>query len=366
MTGPVGVAVVGAGTISTEYLTNLTAFPDLAVHLVADLRPQVAAAQAERFGVPASGGLQDALEHPGVEIVVNLTAPAAHAEVALAAVRAGRSVWNEKPLTLDRAGGRELLAAAEEAGVLLGCAPDTVLGAGAQTARRSIARGDIGVPSSAHTAFVGPGPERWHPNPAFLFAAGAGPLLDMGPYYVTTLVSILGPVARVAAVGTRARATRVVASGPLAGTSFPVEVPTHVEVLLEFEEGGASHSTLSADAPAERPPLVEVTGSEGLLRVPDPNRFDGTVQLLPAGGSTWIERPAEGAAHGRGLGVLDLARALRAGGVARADGELGFHVLDVLLAAEESIAEGRFAGVESTARAPELLPEGWDPGAASL
>lgn len=366
MTGPVGVAVVGAGNISTQYLTNLTGFPDLAVHLVADLRPEVAAAQAERFGVPASGGLADALEHPGVELVVNLTAPAAHAEVALAAVRAGRSVWNEKPFTHDRAGGRELLAAAEDAGVLLGCAPDTVLGAGAQTARRIVERGDIGVPSSAHTAFLSPGAERWHPDPAFLFAAGAGPLLDIGPYYVTTLVSILGPVRRVAAIGTRARDTRVVATGPLAGTSFPVQVPTHVELLLDFALGGAGHSTLSVDAPAEREPLVEIAGSEGRLRVPDPNRFDGTVQVLPAGADDWIDHPAQGPADGRGLGVLDLARSLRAGGRPRADGELGFHVLDVLLAAEESIAGRRFVDLESTARVPDLLPQGWDPAATTI
>ncbi|MDN5821745.1 MAG: Gfo/Idh/MocA family oxidoreductase, partial [Brachybacterium sp.] len=200
-TGPVGVGLIGAGTISAQYLTHLTSFPDLVVHIVGDLVPEAAEARAEEFDIPASGTAQDVLDHPEVEIVVNLTIPTAHAEVSRAIVAAGKHVWTEKPITTAPADAKALLAAAEEAGVRVGGAPDTVLGAGIQTALRTLRDGAIGAPASALTLFQSPGPESWHPNPAFLFQEGAGPLYDIAPYYATTLVLALGPVASVSAVG---------------------------------------------------------------------------------------------------------------------------------------------------------------------
>src|SRR5690606_24579149 len=204
-TDPVGVGLIGAGTISAEYLKHLTSFPDVQVHIVGDLFPEAAAARAAEFNIPASGTAEDVLAHPDVEIVVNLTIPTAHAEVSRAIVAAGKHVWTEKPITTAPADAQALLAAADEAGVRGGGAPDTVLGAGIQTALRTLRGGAIGAPTSALTLFQSPGPESWHPNPAFRFQEGAGPLYDIAPYYTTTLVLALGPVVSVSAVGSTAR-----------------------------------------------------------------------------------------------------------------------------------------------------------------
>ena len=307
-TGPVGVAVVGCGTISSAYLKNLTAFPDLTVLACADIDIERAKEQAAQFGVPAAGTAETALADPDVEIIVNLTVPAAHAEVSLAAVAAGKSVWVEKPLTLDTASGRELLATAAAAGVRIGCAPDTVLGAGLQTARRLVDGGAIGTPQSALALLQGPGPEGWHPAPEFLFQRGAGPLFDMGPYYLTALASVFGPVSRVAAVARRGKQTRVIGSGPRAGAEFAVETWTYVSALIEYADGHAATIVLSFDSPLRRAGFVEITGASATLAMPDPNQFSGDIRVTDLDGRDWTVLPAEGAADGRGLGVLDLAR----------------------------------------------------------
>ena len=276
---PVGVAVVGCGTISDQYLRNLTSFPDLRVLFCADLDLERAKAQADKYGVPGAGSTAQAIAHPEVELVVNLTIPAAHAEVTRQAVALGKSVWVEKPLTLDTAAGRELLAEAAQAGVRIGCAPDTVLGAGLQTARRLISEGAIGAPQTALALMQDPGPERWHPDPEFLFRPGAGPLYDMGPYYLTALASVFGPVVSVAALGRRSRDQRVIGRGPRAGTRFEVAVPTYVASLLSYADGGAASVLLSFDSPLRRHGFVEITGTEATLAMPDPNGFDGEVRI---------------------------------------------------------------------------------------
>src|ERR1700730_13364612 len=273
--GPVGVAVIGAGVISKQYLDNLTVFPDLKVHVIADLLEDVAAARAKEYGIAQSSAVDAALQHPDVEIIVNLTIPAAHVEVATAAVNAGKHVWTEKPFSLDRASGLGLLKAADAAGVRPGGAPDTFLGAGLQTARRIIERGDIGTPLTALTTFQTRGPESWHPNPAFLFQPGAGPLFDMGPYYLTALVQTFGSVRCVAALGSRAKNVRVVGSGPRAGEEFTVDVPTHVSALVQFEGGQSSHSIFSFESPRPRTGFVEITGTEATIGLSDPNNFEG-------------------------------------------------------------------------------------------
>src|SRR5215218_5310895 len=230
----VGIGVIGAGTISDAYLKSLASFPDVTVHAIGDLRPEAAAAKAEEFGIQVHGGPDVVLSHPDVEIVVNLTVPIAHVEVALAAIAAGKHVWSEKPFSLDQDSGLKLMATAKDAGLRLGCAPDTFLGPGLQTARRIIANGDIGEPLTALTLMQSPGPESWHPNPAFLFQEGAGPLFDIGPYYLTAFVQMFGPVARAAAVGSIGRPTRVVGKGPRAGERFAVTTPSHVSTLIGF------------------------------------------------------------------------------------------------------------------------------------
>ena len=365
-TGPVGVGVIGAGTISGQYLTNLTRFPDVEVRVVTDLYPQRAAEQAAAFGVAESGPPELALGHPDVEIVVNLTVPAAHAEVSLAALAAGKHVWTEKPFALDRAAGRKIVEAADGGGLRVGGAPDTFLGAGLQTARRLIERGDIGTPLTALTLFETPGPADDHRNLEVLLSRGAGPLWDMGPYYLTALTQFLGSFRAVTATGRTARPTRVPRTGPRAGTPIAVEVATHVSVLAEFAGGQAATSVLSWDSPHRRVGHVELAGSEATLSVPDPNHFDGDLHLRRAGDAEWTVVPATGPVGGRGLGVLDIARAVRTGRQHRASGLLAYHVLDTMAAITESIGRGGAVAVDSSAPRVDPVEESWDPYAATL
>jgi predicted dehydrogenase len=362
--------VIGAGVISTQYLANLTTFPDLEVRFVADIDLDRAKARAEEFGVPASGTVEELLADEGIEIVVNLTLPSAHAEVDLAIIAAGKHVWSEKPIATSAEDARRVLDAAEAAGVRVAVAPDTVLGAGLQTAFRAIADGRIGAPQTATTMVLNPGPDRWHPAPEFLFQRGGGPLLDLGPYYLSTLITVFGPVVRVAAVGSIARPERVVESGPRAGTTFAVEVPTHSALLLEFEGGASAQATFSFQSAIPRAGFFEITGTDGAIVLPDPNMFDGTSELWTLEswkGVTGHDRPvpepveAVGPTAGRGLGVLDLARAIAAGVPERASGALAAHVLDVMLAAAEAAEHGTTVPVTSTVTAPEPLPADWNP-----
>ena len=364
--GPVGVAVIGAGNISKQYLDNLTVFPDLKVHVIADLFEDAAGARAKEYGIAEWGSPELALNHPDVEIIVNLTIPAAHVEVATAAVNAGKHVWTEKPFSLDRESGLGLLKTADAADIRLGCAPDTFLGAGLQTARRFIERGDIGTPLTGLTVFQTPGPESWHPNPAFLFQHGAGPLFDMAPYYLTALVQTFGSVRRVAAVGSSAKETRIIGSGPNAGEEFAVEVPTHVSAMVQFAGGQSSHSVFSFESPRLRVGFLEITGSEATLSLPDPNDFDGDLLLWRPGAEEPEIIPATGPANGRGLGVLDMARALRSGAPHRATGGLAYHVLDTMVSITESVETGAFVDVVSSAPTSAALPEDWGPTAATF
>ncbi|MEW1960931.1 Gfo/Idh/MocA family oxidoreductase [Microbacterium sp. NPDC077644] len=375
MTGPVNVALIGAGVISDTYLQNLTSFPDVHVVAVGDLLVDRARSQAEKYGVPAWGTADDILANPDVQVVVNLTIPRAHVEISSRAVRAGKHVWTEKPLGLDRESTRQLLRDAEAAGVRVGSAPDTILGPGFQTAKRAIADGVIGRPLFAQTTFQTQGPDLWHPSPAFLFAHGAGPLLDMGPYYFSALVSLFGTIDRVAAVGSKAAEERRIHTGPDAGTTFPVEAPSTMQVLTAFDAGQHAQSTLSFDSALERHGVVEIHGTEGSLVIPDPNMFEGRsayvkpLGMLRDGMSTdqpWIELEQTGVVTGRGLGVLDMVRAIAEGRPHRASGALGYHVLDTLLAAEESAASGEFVRVESSAPTVEPMPTDFDPFVATL
>ncbi|MBW4094148.1 MAG: Gfo/Idh/MocA family oxidoreductase [Acidobacteria bacterium] len=365
-TGPVGVGIIGAGVISKEYLTNLISFPDVKVHVVADLFEESAAARAAEFSIPSSGGVDAALNHPDVEIIVNLTTPAAHVEIATAAVKAGKHVWTEKPFSLDRESGAALLATADAAGLRLGCAPDTFLGAGLQTALRVIAAGDIGTPLTALTLMQSPGPESWHPNPAFLFQEGAGPLFDIGPYYLTTLVQTFGAITKVAAFGSKSREKRVIGSGPRAGEEFDVTVPSHVSAIAQFAGGESSQSIFSFDSNLNRTGFVEVNGTEATIAFPDPNMFDGAITLTRRGSTEPEVIAATGSTSSRGTGVLEMARAIRAGVPHRAQGKMAFHVLDAMVSIAESIDTGAFVELSSTAEAATPLPVDWDPKASTL
>jgi predicted dehydrogenase len=372
-TGPVGVGFIGTGMISNTYLENLTRFPDIDVIILGDLNADLARSRAEQHGIRQWGSADDVLNHPEVEVVVNLTIPAVHAEVASKAIAAGKNVWTEKPISIDRASGRDLLAQAEKAGLLVGVAPDTVLGPGMQTALRAIARGDIGEPLSAQTVMQYIGPDMFHPSPAFLFSKGAGPLFDVGPYYLTALVQLFGSVQSVAAVGSQGRATRTIQAGDRAGTAFDVSVPTHVSAIAKFVDGGVAQSVFSFDSPLTKMGYVEVTGTEGTMIIPDPNMFTGDVKITRAPAISaiaedpqWENVEVTGVYAERGLGVLDLARASRTGGQPLASGELGFHVLDTLVAIDEAITEERVVHVNSRIDRVPMVADDVDPFAATL
>lgn len=365
-TGRVGVGVIGAGVISDQYLSNLTVFPDVEVRFIADIDLPRAAAQAEKWGVPGSGTVEELLADDDIEIVVNLTIPAAHVEVALQALAAGKHVWGEKPYALDRSSAAELRDAARAAGKTVSVAPDTFLGAGLQTALRTIRDGRIGKPLNGLTLFQSPGPESWHPSPEFLFAYGAGPLFDIGPYYITTLVQTFGPVKKVTATASKSRATRTIGSGPKAGTEFPVEVPTNHSALIEFEDGGSAQSVFSFESDRGRTGVVEIAGETGTVVFPDPNNFDGDTELYALGSEEPETIPAVGSTYSRGTGVVDLARSLRAGDENRVPGALAFHVLDVMVSIAEAAERGEAVLVESTVSPSQTLPEGWDPAEQTL
>ena len=364
--GRVGVGLIGAGVISDEYLTNLTRFPDLEVLFVADLDVERAAQQAEKYAVPASGSVDELLRHPGVELVVNLTIPSVHAAVGIQSLESGKHVWSEKPLATTRADGRRLVETARSKGLRVASAPDSFLGPGTQNALRQLDSGVIGTPLTAITVMQTPGPDVWHPRPEFLFQAGAGPLFDFGPYYLTVLVQVFGPISAVTALSSRARSRRSVLSGPRAGSWFDVDVPTHYGVLIDFESGASAQSTFSFDSPIVRAGVVEITGAGGSAVLPDPNAFTGEASIwLPGSDEPQVSRP-EASDVGRGLGVLELGRSLRAGRQERASGDLAFHVLDALIAISESAEAHERVSVESRVVPAPLLPSSWNPFESTL
>ncbi|MEV4289389.1 Gfo/Idh/MocA family oxidoreductase [Nonomuraea bangladeshensis] len=354
---PLNVGVVGCGAISAQYFATIDRLPGLRLAAVADLDPgRAAEAVAAWPGTPVLS-VADLLADPGVDVVLNLTIPAAHAEVALQAIAAGKDVYGEKPLAANSADAARVLQAAEAAGVRVGCAPDTVLGTGTQTARKAVDDGLIGRPVAATATMVTAGHERWHPNPDFYYVPGGGPLLDMGPYYVTSLVTLLGPVTSVIGAASRLRGKRTIGSGPRRGEEIPVSVDTHVTGVLVHESGALSTLVMSFDAPATKAPNIEVHGERGSLVVPDPNHFDGVVQLSAVGEGGWRDLPdsAGYVAAGRGVGLADLA-ATPAGEEPRASGTLAFHVLDVMESLLASAGSGAAVTVASTCERPSPVP----------
>jgi predicted dehydrogenase len=359
----VGIGIIGCGNISTAYLKAARAFPILDVKAVADLNRAAAEARGAEFGIRAAT-VEGLLADPGIEIVVNLTVPLAHVEVGLKAIAAGKHVHSEKPLAIDTAEARPLLEVAKAKGLRVGCAPDTFLGGAHQTCRKLIDDGAIGQPLAGAAFFMCPGHERWHPNPGFYYLRGGGPVLDMAPYYVTDLVNLLGPVARVAAITARARGTRTITSQPLAGQTIPVEVATHAAATLEFVSGPVVTMVMSFDVPRHRHRPIELYGSEGAMAVPDPNWFGGQIEIGTAAGD-WRAAITEHAyANGnfRIIGVADMAHAIRKNRPHRASGELAFHVLEVMEAVQRSSDEGRHIRIESRPDRPAMLPADLMPG----
>lgn len=339
------IGIVGCGNISTIYFTNAPKFAGVEVVACADVREDAARAQGARFDVPALS-VPELMNRPDIDLVINLTVPVAHHPVSLQALQSGKHVFSEKPLAVSVAQGRELVALADAKGLRLGVAPDTFLGAGARAARDMIESGRVGT-IVAGTAFVmSRGMENWHPDPEFFFKPGGGPSLDLGPYYITTLVSLLGPVRSVQALNSIGLPERTVtAEGPKIGTKIKVETPTTTFALLGFASGAVVTVCLSWDVFAHSHPPIELYGLNGSLRVPDPNFFGGSVEFTEGRGA-WqtadtsdhafgaANYPADAPAHAnyRVLGIADMAAAIREGRPHRASGQLGLHVLEVLFA----------------------------------
>lgn len=363
MTEPVRVGLVGCGTIAPAYLKAAGRFPAFEVVAGADIDAARAAETGGKFGIePLS--VDALLARDDIEAILNLTVPAAHAEVNRAALGAGKHVYCEKPFALDFADGVEVLAAAERSGLRVGCAPDTFLGGGHQTVRSLIDAGAIGRPLSATACMMIRGHESWHPNPDFYYQPGGGPLFDMGPYYLTALVHALGPIARVAALTGRGLDERAITSKARAGEKIAVEVDTHAAGVVEFVGGAVATVTMSFDVWRHSNPRLEIHGVEGSLSAPDPNRFGGTVRVSERG-REWADVPLT---HGhtdnmRSIGLADLCTALRGGRPHRCDGTVGLHVLEAMEAFGRSSRDGVHVALTTRPERPAPLPPGLDQGA---
>jgi predicted dehydrogenase len=357
------VGIVGTGTISGIYLKSPSVFPILDIVACADLDMMRAQAKADEFGIKALS-VADLLAHREIEIIINLTVPGAHAEVAQAAIAHGKSVYSEKPLALNTADGKALLEAANAARVRVGCAPDTLLGGGLQTCRKLIDDGWIGTPVAATAFMMSHGHEHWHPSPEFYYQRGGGPMFDMGPYYLTAMVSLLGPVQRVTGATRTTFAERIITSQPKYGQKIHVETPTHVVGVLDFAQGAVATIITTFDVWSAELPRIEIYGTQGTLSVPDPNTFGGPVRLRRAGSSEWQEIPIpfHYTANSRGIGVADMAHALRSGRPHRASGDLAYHVLEIMEAIHVASDQGAHQQLSSSLTRPAALPLDLLPG----
>jgi predicted dehydrogenase len=357
------IGIVGVGTISAQYFAELPKLPGLHLVAVADVNEARAAQVAAEQGVE-SLSVDALIADPRIDVVLNLTIPAAHVDIATKALNAGKHVYGEKPLALDPLEAAPMLGLAAERGLRVGSAPDTVLGTGIQTAREVLDSGAVGDPVAAAVHWSSPGHERWHPAPQFYYQPGGGPLLDMAPYYLTSLVTLLGPVLRVSGVATRSTRERTIATGPAAGTVIPVDIDTHVSAILEHENGVTSTVTVSFEVWQSRAPLFELYGTAGTIAVPDPNRFSDPVEVWTTDATEWREVPVSAgyADAGRGFGLADMARAIETNRPHRASGELAFHVLEIMDAVMRAAHEHRVIEVASTAPRPESVPLGATPG----
>jgi predicted dehydrogenase len=354
---PLEVGIVGCGTISDAYLSVADAFDAFEITACADIDAERAESQAAEYGVRAQDveGLLDS----DVEAVVNLTPPKVHAEVCTNALEAGKHVYTEKPFAASVDDAAAILETAAERGLRIGSAPDTFLGAGLQTARQVLDAGRIGDPVGATAIWTSSGHETWHPNPDLYYEEGGGPLFDMGPYYVTALVSLLGPAARVTGSVSRGFEERTITSDPRRGETLDVEVPTHETGLVDFASGSTATVVTSFDVQASTlpEPCFELYGTEGTLALPDPNHFEGPVRVRERGDESWtaVDLTHEYTA-GRGAGVADLAYAVRSDWEHRTSGDLAYHVLEVLAGVREASGAGAHVDPETAPERPAPLP----------
>lgn len=351
------VGIIGCGFIAGAYLKAAPKFPILEMTACADINEDAAKAKAEEFSIKAMS-VDDLLADPDIDIVLNLTIPAVHVPVGMRALEAGKHVYSEKPLGISLADGKKLVDLAAAKGLRVGCAPDTFLGGSHQTARKLIDDGVIGPPVAASANLMSAGHERWHPNPDFFYVDGGGPMLDMGPYYLTDLVNLLGPIARVTGSAKATYDKRTIMTGPRTGETVPVEIPTHITGILDFVNGATGTITTSFEVWKHDHNPIEIYGQTGSMLVPDPNRFDGEVQFCEKL-EEWQAVPHShkyGDDNYRILGLADMAHGIVGGRPHRAGLDLSFHVLEVMLAIIKSGQEGRRLDIVSRCVQPAPMP----------
>ncbi len=354
------IGLIGCGNISPAYFKWCRRFEILDLVACADLDVERAQARAQEFEVPRGCSVQALLAEDDIEIVINLTVPAVHAQVNEQILSAGKHAHTEKPFAVELADGKAVLDLAHEQGLRTGGAPDTFLGGGLQTCRKLIDDGWIGEPVAATAFMAGRGPEAWHPNPDFFYQAGGGPMFDMGPYYLTALVSLLGPVRRVTGSARASFAQRVITNPELRmGEKIDVDIPTHIAGVMDFCGGAVGTIVTSFDVWSHNLPRIEIYGSEGSLSVPDPNTFGGPVRIRRGGQEAWQEVALTHSTDvGRGIGVADMAYGLRSGRPHRSSGELAYHVLELMHAFHTASAAGAHVRIESQIERPAALPMG--------
>ncbi|MFW5652822.1 MAG: Gfo/Idh/MocA family protein [Planctomycetota bacterium] len=365
------IGVMGCGAISSIYLENLTGRiskkgeTQCEVVSCADLDRTAAERLASRYGVPEICSPEELIAHSEIDLILNRTTPGAHWPVARDAIRAGKHVYNEKPLAVRLADGHAILDEARHHNVRVGAAPDTVLGAGLQTARNVIDAGDIGQPVAGTAFMTCRGHESWHPNPAFYYDVGGGPLFDMGPYYLTALVHLLGPAVRVTGSARTSFETRTITSEPRRGETIEVKVPTHAAAVIDFACGAVITLIMSFDVHRARLPIIEIYGSEGSLAVPDPNTFGGAVERFNPKSKSWEACAMIGGLpteNRRGLGVHDMVSAIRADRPHLASGEIALHVLEIMHAVHRSSNVGVHVEIHSQPERPAAMkpvPSAW-------
>ena len=363
MSSKTKIGVIGCGQISDAYLKASETFDNIKVTACADINMEAAKAKAEEYNIKALT-VDKLLADPEIEIVINLTIPKVHAEIAIKTLEAGKHAYAEKPLAISTEEGRKVLELAEAKGLRVGCAPDTFLGGGQQTARKLIEDGWIGKPIGGTAVVMGCGPERYyHKAPAFFYELGGGPMFDLGVYYITALVNLLGPAKGVSALVTKGFEYRV--TGPQGINPYeklPVEVPTHYSGTIEFQNGTLITLLTSFDVWANQHKPIEIYGTHGSLEVPNPNTFGGPVRVAIGDQRTveWSDCPIthQYTENMRSIGAADMAKAVKTGRKHRASGELAYHVLEIMESFEKSSNAKKYIELESTCEQPAAMPIG--------
>ncbi len=373
------IGVIGCGNISDIYFQNISRFNNIEVTAIADMLPERAEEKAKTYGGRAMS-VDELLNCPEVDVVLNLTIPAAHYEIDMKALGAGKHVYSEKPLATRLEDGKEIIELAKSKGLFVGCAPDTFMGARPQTMKKMIDEGWIGRPIAATAFMVCPGHECWHPNPEFYYKFGAGPLFDMGPYYFASLVAMLGPAKRICGFATKGYEKRMITSEPLAGQMIDVDVPTHVAGTIEFEKGAVATVIMSFDVWDHNLPCLEIYGTEGTISMTDPDPlagpdiFHGTTMFRRKNESDWTGYPYslprkeertpwaripscyDYDENSRALGLADMARAIKNGGKYRANGDFAYHVLEIMHGFYQAAETGRYYEMTSTCEISDMMP----------